>query len=76
MLFNILSAGPLRVFPATNGLTPMTGALVFASSFRIGFIARIGPMLRMGLLGHKTIRSAVRIASIMLGAGSAFSAPA
>lgn len=75
-LLIILSAGPLRVFPATIGLTPTTGALVFLSSSRIGFTARIGPMLRMGLLGHRTILSAVRIASTMPGAGSAFSAPA
>src|SRR5437660_10429444 len=57
------------------GLIPTIFACVFAMLLRMSGIARIGPMLKIGLLGHRMIRSVFSIAGITPGAGVACAAP-
>ena len=70
---SIRSAGPLTGFPAISGLTAATGAAARRSVSRTPGRARIGPMLTIGLLGGRTIRSAAAMASHTPGAGRAVS---
>src|SRR5213596_3341443 len=71
----ILSSGPLMDLPPTIGLTPTIFADVFEMLSRIAGMARMGPMLRIGLLGQMTMTSAFSIAGITPGAGVARLAP-
>src|SRR3989442_2523447 len=57
------------------GLIPTIFARVFATLSRISGMARIGPMLKIGLLGHRMMRSVFSIAGITPGAGVARAAP-
>src|SRR5437899_2546607 len=57
------------------GLIPTICARVFAMLLRISGIARIGPMLKIGLLGHRMMRSVFSIAGITPGPGVACAAP-
>src|SRR3989442_10417486 len=57
------------------GLIPTIFARVFAMLLRISGIARIGPILKIGLLGQRMMRSVFSIAGMTPGAGVACAAP-
>src|SRR6266704_3330702 len=71
----IRSKGPFIDLPPTMGLIPRIRPLVFARALRIPGMARIGPMLRMGLLGQRIMTSDFSIDSTTPGAGVAMLAP-
>ncbi len=69
------ASGPLTARPPTSGETPTTGPRRCASARRTPGTARIGPMLKNGLLGAMMTALAPRIAERTPGPGRARAAP-